>query len=146
MRKWTEADIKRLQATGIKAKEIAPKGITPTVKEREVCKKYGNIRCEIDNIKFDSTKEGERYKDLKILQLQGYISDLKVHTKWLLVSNPELKYTLSYEDDFNYIEKGLLKVEDVKPQKPNGEYLISAKFKQKRKLLKRLYDLDIILV
>lgn len=39
--------------------------------------KYKNKKMIIDNIEFDSHKEGFRYIDLKLLERQGLIKDLR---------------------------------------------------------------------
>ena len=40
--------------------------------------KYGNQKITIDNITFDSTGEGLRYKELKLLEKTGWITDLQL--------------------------------------------------------------------
>ena len=40
--------------------------------------KYGNQKITIDNITFDSTGEGLRYKELKLLEKTGQIRDLQL--------------------------------------------------------------------
>ena len=40
--------------------------------------KYRNKKLVVDGITFDSTKEGNRYIDLKILQKEGIISKLEI--------------------------------------------------------------------
>ena len=37
--------------------------------------KYGNKKITIDNINFDSTGEGLGYKELKLLEKTGWISE-----------------------------------------------------------------------
>lgn len=37
--------------------------------------KYGNQKITIDNITFDSTGEGLRYKEIKLLEKTGCITD-----------------------------------------------------------------------
>ncbi len=147
MGNWTQKDINRLQSKGFKVKETNTKGIMPTVKASELEKKYGNIRCEYDNLKFQSRKECDRYKELRVLESAGKISGLKTQVKYLLITEKSLKYTLSYIADFVYLENGSLVVEDVKAfNKISGEYILSQKFKQKMRLMKNLYGLDIKLI
>lgn len=40
--------------------------------------KYGNQKITIDNITFDSTGEGLRYKELKLLEKTGWITDFQL--------------------------------------------------------------------
>lgn len=41
--------------------------------------KYNNRRVVIDKICFDSVREGERYRELKLLYIAGKIRNLKIH-------------------------------------------------------------------
>ena len=47
--------------------------------------KYHNRKVEIDGIKFDSTKEGERYLELKLLLKAGKIRDLQMQVEFELI-------------------------------------------------------------
>jgi len=40
--------------------------------------KYRNVKTEIDGIRFDSKKEGNRYLELKLLERTGVIRDLEL--------------------------------------------------------------------
>lgn len=76
--------------------------------------KYHSKKEIIDNIVFDSKSEARRYKDLKILERAGKITDLKLQPVFpLLLSDKE---TRNYKADFMYFEKetGKTVVEDVK--------------------------------
>lgn len=82
--------------------------------------KYHNIKTEIDGIKFDSKKEGSRYKELKMLERAGIIKDLCLQPSFLLLpgfkKNGKAYRKTEYIADFKYfdIEKGKWIVEDVK--------------------------------
>lgn len=85
-------------------------------------------KVTIDNIRFDSKREGLRYVELKQLQKAGIIRDLKCHTKHqlelagvpLLIKSDGYPNgrRASYTDDFSYRVRedgGWVKViEDVK--------------------------------
>lgn len=78
--------------------------------------KFGAIRTEADNIKFDSKAEADHYEDLKLLLKAGQITNLRMHTLWPLhVNGVKIGH---YESDFDYIDMeggiGALKVIDVK--------------------------------
>lgn len=82
--------------------------------------KYKNKKTVIDGIKFSSKKEAIRYSQLKILQANKEISDLKLQPKFLLQEkfigpNGEKIRDIHYIADFLYIDKerGVI-VEDVK--------------------------------
>lgn len=83
--------------------------------------KYNAKRCEIDGFTFDSLMEGARYRELKLLEKFGWISNLSVHPRFALCAITHAdhpgrgQWTVGqYEPDFTYQEKGELVVEDVK--------------------------------
>ena len=115
--------------------------------------KYGNQKITIDNITFDSTGEGLRYKELKLLAKTGQITDLQLQKKFIIV--PEIREpdtvgprggvkkgkliqsAAYYIADFVYYDKnGKLVVEDFKGFKTDL-------YKLKKKLMKYIYDIDI---
>ena len=53
--------------------------------------KYNNTRPVVDGIKFDSKREAERYKELKLLERAGKISDLILQPRFELLP----KYTIN---------------------------------------------------
>ena len=115
--------------------------------------KYGNRKITIDNITFDSTGEGLRYKELKLLEKTGQITDLQLQKKFIIV--PEIREpdtvgsrgrvkkgkliqsAAYYVADFVYYDKnGRLVVEDFKGFKTDL-------YKLKKKLMKYIYNIDI---
>lgn len=46
-------------------------------------RKYHNIKCSYNGIKFDSKKECNRFIELDMLQKAGVIKDLKLHLKYV---------------------------------------------------------------
>lgn len=92
--------------------------------------KYRAVPEVCDGIRFDSTKEARRYRELKLMEAQGKISELKLQPKF------ELVLKCKYKADFQYIENGARVVEDVKGYKTR-EYL------QKRKLMKEQHGITI---
>ena len=115
--------------------------------------KYGNQKITIDNITFDSTGEGLRYKELKLLEKTGQITDLQLQKKFIIV--PEIREpdtvgprggvkkgkliqsAAYYIADFVYYDKnGELVVEDFKGFKTDL-------YKLKKKLMKYIYGIDI---
>ena len=71
-------------------------------------------KVKLDGILFDSIAESKRYEELKILQLAGGISDLKVHPRYPIFINQTK--VCEYEGDFSYFEPNspLEICEDVK--------------------------------
>lgn len=97
--------------------------------------KYGNHTTEINDIKFDSKKEGRRYLVLMDKLKNGEISDLRLQVQFTLIEGfktatgqtikPE-----KYIADFSYIdEHGEYVVEDVKSEatRKKEAYLIKKK-------------------
>ena len=80
--------------------------------------KYYNKKVIIDGIRFDSQKEGNRYKELKLLERAGEISNLELQPKFVLQEgfkkNGKTYRKIEYIADFMYEEKGQVVVEDSK--------------------------------
>lgn len=98
--------------------------------------KYRNRKITIDNIVFASQKEGRRYSELKILQKIGTITDLRLqHPFHFQIGNCKIA---KYIADFTYYDRdnGFI-VEDCKGFK-------TPVYRLKRKLMKALYQIDIV--
>lgn len=116
--------------------------------------KYNNQKTYVDNIKFDSKKEADRYLYLKSQQEQGNISNLELQKKFELIPKQEYKRLdgsiekirpCHYVADFSYIEQGIQVVEDIKGfsfNKNNFSTQTEA-FKIKRKLFILKYGSEI---
>lgn len=115
--------------------------------------KYKNHIVTIDGITFDSMKEGNRYRELKLLERAGKITGLQLQVKYILIPSqfgrvPDaqrpggtkrvcLEREVSYYADFVYKDAdGNLVVEDTKGFKTK-EYII------KRKLMLERYGIRI---
>lgn len=100
--------------------------------------KYKNNKIIIDNIKFDSISEGNRYCELKILLKQNKIKNLILQPSFVLQENfikCNIKFRkIKYIADFQYFdnEKKQIIVEDVKGYK-------TKEFKLKYKLFEYKY-------
>ena len=70
--------------------------------------KYHNKPTIINGIRFASKREASRFIELKIMEIAGAISNLRLQ--------PVYKFPMgfSYRADFEYIETGNLIAEDVK--------------------------------
>ena len=82
--------------------------------------KYNAKLVEINGIRFDSTAEAMRYRELLLMEQAGEIWNLKVHQRYEIVPpvvfNGRLLKAKYYEADFTYFDR-LTKcttVEDVK--------------------------------
>ena len=106
--------------------------------------KYRNKKVIIDGIEFDSQKEGNRYKELKLLERSNEIRNLRLQVKFEL--QPSFKIgnkthrEIIYIADFTYTGKdGNVVVEDVKGCKAirTKEYIL------KRKLFAYKFGIEI---
>lgn len=71
--------------------------------------KYGNKKTVVDGITFDSMREASRYRELKLLERAGKITELQLQVEFVLA--PGVKYAekrptppLRYIADFGYFE------------------------------------------
>lgn len=103
--------------------------------------KYKNKTVTIDGITFDSMKEGNRYRELKLLERAGLITGLQRQVKYELIPTQRIngkvvERPVTYIADFVYHKDGGLVVEDTKGFKTK-EYII------KRKLMLHVYGIQI---
>ena len=101
--------------------------------------KYHNIKTTIDNVKFDSKAEANRYLELKMLLKTKKISELELQPKFLLqnkfVDLKGIKHgAITYVADFSYDEDGRAIVEDVKG-------MLTPVYKLKKKLFLYAYPI-----
>lgn len=98
--------------------------------------KYRNKKVIVDGEEFDSKKEGNRYKELKLLLKAGKISNLELQPRFLLQDgfkkNGKTFRKIEYIADFKYIENGKTIVEDVKGMQTDV-------FKIKHKIFEKVY-------
>lgn len=98
--------------------------------------KYNARRVTVDGHTFDSAKEAERYKELKLLEHIGKIKGLVLQPRYTLQEAFRYKgktiRKIEYVADFSYIYNGKIIVEDVKGVKTDV-------YKLKKKLFLRLY-------
>lgn len=118
--------------------------------------KYGAKKVTVDGITFDSKKEANRYRELKLLEKAGKISGLQLQAKFVLIppqyeptgelykkgekkGQPKMRLVereCSYLADFVYKENGETVVEDSKGMRTK-EYII------KRKLMLYVHKIKI---
>lgn len=119
-------------------KDLFPK----TEKKRN---KFGAKKVIIDGIEFDSTKEGNRYRELKLQEHRGFIKNLELQPKFVLQEAfrykgkhvASIKFTL----DFRYKKEGKIIIEDVKGGKATKTEAYSIR---RRLLLKQNPDINFI--
>jgi len=104
--------------------------------------KYRNTKTIVDGIEFDSQKEAARYKELKLLEAAGEISNLEMQVKFVLIPTQRepdfvgvrggikkgkvIEKECSYLADFVYIRDGEVIVEDTKGIRTK-DYIIKRK-------------------
>lgn len=104
--------------------------------------KYNNQKITVNGQVFDSKKEANRYKELRLLEKAGAIKNLSRQVKFVLIpsqrdeSGKLIERECSYKADFTYEEGIKTVVEDVKGYRTK-EYII------KRKLLLYQYGIRI---
>ncbi len=123
---------------GVSGQGVALPDIAALLKAQKP-RKYKNQPVEINGIRFDSRKEGERYDQLRFMQRNGVIRDLEVHPRFPLVVHGQDCGV--YEGDFAWVdpETGERVVEDVKS--PATRKLPT--YRLKRRLVWALYGLTI---
>lgn len=104
--------------------------------------KYNSTKCN----GYDSIGESNRAVVLRLKEKQGIISDLKEQVTFTLIPSQYVigfngnqicaRRAMKYKCDFTYVENGVFIVEDFKG-------FISEKFKQKMRLMKRIFGIDI---
>lgn len=105
--------------------------------------KYGNKKVQIGDRVFDSLREARRYSELRMLEKAGYITDLELQKKFVLIpaqrrNGKLIERECSYFADFAYTDTdtGEQIVEDAKGVRTET-------YKIKRKLMLHLYDIRI---
>ena len=105
--------------------------------------KFGAVKKVVDDVKFDSTKEANRYAQLKLLVRAGKIKDLRLQVRYDLIPKQKFRDGTTmigtyYLADFVYFDcdKGCEVVEDVKGKKTDV-------YQIKRKLMKLILDIEV---
>lgn len=97
--------------------------------------KYNAKPTIIDGHRFASGKEGNRYRELKLMERAGLISELQLQVNYPLEVNGQKVST--YRADFVYVENGKTICEDVKG-------MVLDVYRLKRKMLKAQYGIEIL--
>lgn len=99
--------------------------------------KYNNTKTVVDGISFDSQKEAARYRELKLLERAGEVSNIDRQVEYQLIPKQPGERAVKYIADFRYKDKGgKTVVEDVKGYKTEV-------YKIKRKLMLYRYGIRI---
>ncbi|WEA24047.1 DUF1064 domain-containing protein [Rhizobium binxianense] len=99
--------------------------------------KFGAKKTMFEGILFDSKREAEVYRDLKLLERAGRISGFERQRKFELIVNGEIVGT--YRADFAFIDHdqdGRFRVVDVKG-------VVTRDFRRVQKIIKAIYNIDV---
>ena len=106
------------------------------IHKRGIKNKYGNKKCVVDGIKFDSVKEARYYCELKVLRLAGEVLEFAVQPAFPIVVNK--KKICTYRADFRVkYSSGLTEFVDVKGFK-------TPVYRLKKKLVEAIYGIEIV--
>ena len=98
--------------------------------------KYRNRKTVVDGITFDSKREAERYKELRLLERGGLITDLRLQVPFELIPKQPGERAVKYVADFVYTENGRMVVEDVKGYRTDV-------YRLKRRMMQAKYGITI---
>lgn len=117
-----------------------PNGQKYTPSERPLGKpkksKYNAVKTEVDGIKFDSKHEASRYRELRVLEQAGEITNLRLQVPFELIPKSKYGMPIRYVADFVYNENDQLIVEDAKGVK-------TPIYKLKKRMIAEKYGIEI---
>lgn len=116
-------------------------GAQKSAKETANRLKFGNIRQEVDGIRFDSKKEAEQYGKLKMLLKAGKIKAFQMQKTFKLYVNDH--HICDYRCDF--VVLNLDDSEVVQDVKSSATANVRA-FQIKKKLMKAVFNIDVQIV
>ena len=105
--------------------------------------KYGNKKIETEDGCFDSLKEYKHWRELKLMERAGLITQLSRQTKFELIPNQiedgrVAERAVTYKADFTYYRDGNFVCEDVKSRATKTrDYII------KRKLMRYVHGIKV---
>jgi len=130
--KWAKDNPHRIASAAPKNKPGA--GNIPVAKES----KWHNKKCIYKDLKFDSFKERDRFKDLELMEKAGLISSLRCQVPFEIVPKVGKNRAVHYIADFVYFnEQGERVVEDSKGARTNV-------YKHKKKLMRHVHGVEIL--
>jgi hypothetical protein len=100
--------------------------------------KYRNEKAEADGIVFASKREARRYRELRLEEKAGRISDLRLQVRYPLTVNGQI--VCYYLADFVYRRDGQETVEDVKSEHTKRIPV----YRLKKRLMSAIYNIEIL--
>lgn len=101
--------------------------------------KYGNVRCELDGLKFDSKAERDYFAALRMRELAGEVRSIAVHPFWDVSVNGVEICRVEMDFSFYDIREKRTRIIDVK----GCDNPLS---KIKRRLLRAVHGYDVEVV
>lgn len=99
--------------------------------------KFGAKKTMFEGILFDSKREAEVYRDLKLLERAGRISGFERQRKFELIVNGEIIGTAKIDFAFvDHDQDGRLRVIDVKG-------CVTREFRRTQKIIKAAYNIEV---
>jgi Protein of unknown function (DUF1064) len=102
--------------------------------------KYAARAVEVEGIRFASTREARRYRELQLLARAGVIADLELQPRWVfMVEGIRIG---AYRADFRYrvCRTGATVVEDVKSAATKR----ARDYPLRKKLLRALFGIEVV--
>lgn len=107
--------------------------------------KYGNKKTKIDGVTFDSRKEAAFYGMLKMMKLSGQITDYDLQPKFIYkVTYTRESYLLEFNLNRKYIADFAVHYPDGRTEYWDVKGVKTAIYKQKKKIIEKLYGITII--
>lgn len=100
--------------------------------------KYHAQRVDAEDGKFDSKLEFRRWRELKLLEQAGVITELKRQVRIPLIPQSKYGREIAYVADFSYREDGKLVIEDTK-----SEATKTSLYRLKKRLVAEKYGIEI---
>lgn len=100
--------------------------------------KYHAQRVDAEDGKFDSKLEFRRWRELKLLERAGVITELKRQVRMPLIPRSKYGREIAYVADFSYREDGKLVIEDTK-----SEATKTPLYRLKKRLIAEKYGIEI---
>lgn len=118
-----------------------------TTKEKSIIgqprSKYGNVKTEVNGVKYDSKKEARRAMELELMEKSGEIKNLERQKKYelqpgFMLAGHKIR-PIVYIADFVYEKDGEIVVEDVKSDvtRKNQTY------KLKKKMMMYVHGIEV---
>ncbi len=117
--------------------KTSPTRTVKALRVRSPRSKYGNVKTEVNGIVFDSKAEAARYRELRLLERAGHITQLYLQPVYELQeaftdNQNKRQQRITYIGDFFYYEGEQAVLEDVKGRETEV-------FRIKAKLFKKRY-------